>query len=77
MPLGSDVESTEDKQTVVALKVYPGADGDFTLYEDDGKTYAYERGQFTETRFHWSDHTGKVTSKVGTVLPRVNVVGRR
>lgn len=77
VPLGSEVESTEDKQSVVELKVYPGADGDFTLYEDDGKTYAYERGQFTETRFHWSERDGKVTSAKGVALPRVEVVGKR
>ena len=33
------------------LKVYPCADGSATLYEDDGKTPAYERGEYCKTRY--------------------------
>jgi alpha-glucosidase (family GH31 glycosyl hydrolase) len=33
------------------LKVYPGADGSATLYEDDGKSPAYERGEYCKTRY--------------------------
>jgi alpha-D-xyloside xylohydrolase len=41
--------------------VYPGADGDFTLYNDDGKTYAYEHGDATVTRLHWDDSARRFT----------------
>lgn len=44
VPLGSDVESTQEAQTIASLRVYPGANGSFSLYDDDGKTYAYEKG---------------------------------
>jgi len=33
------------------VHVYPGADGAFTLYDDDGETYAYEQGEMTRTQF--------------------------
>ena len=61
VPMGSAVESTEDKQTVAEVRVYPGADGSFTLYNDDGKTYAYEHGKFETTELRWSDAAGKLT----------------
>ena len=38
-----------------------GADGDFTLYSDDGKTYAYERGEAQITHLHWDDKTRALT----------------
>jgi len=34
----------------ITLDVYPGAPGQFTLYEDDGGTYAFEQGEVAETR---------------------------
>jgi alpha-D-xyloside xylohydrolase len=65
IPLGSAVESTHDQQTVAHVRVYPGADGDFTLYSDDGLTYAYEKGDFQLTHIHWDNATHKL-SKTGT-----------
>src|SRR5690606_26094417 len=35
----------------MAVHVFPGADGQFTLYEDDGETVAYARGSYAETPF--------------------------
>ena len=37
------------------LHVYPCSDGSFTLYEDDGYTYAYEKGQHAKTGFAYKD----------------------
>jgi hypothetical protein len=37
------------------VRVYPGADGSFTLFSDDGTTYAYEKGAGSITRLHWDD----------------------
>jgi alpha-D-xyloside xylohydrolase len=61
LPLGSVVESTEEKQTVAELRVYPGRDGEAQIYSDDGTTYAYETGTFTMTKLHWDDRAGKMT----------------
>ena len=61
LPLGGPVESTHDKQTLEKIKVYPGADGTFTLYNDDGKTYAYENGERQITTLKWNDKDRKLT----------------
>jgi alpha-D-xyloside xylohydrolase len=41
----------------IALYVYAGADGAFTLYEDDGLSYGYERGAFSQIPLRWTDST--------------------
>lgn len=48
-------------QTVTHVLVYPGADGEFTLYNDDGKAYAYENGGSQITQLHWNDAAGQFT----------------
>ena len=80
VPLGSRIESTHDKQTIAHVKVYPGANGDFTLYNDNGTTYAYEQGDFRLTHLHWTDATGKLTQsgpKAWTSDSVVEIVGGR
>ena len=37
------------------IRVYPGADATFTIYEDDGETYAYEKGQRATVELRWDD----------------------
>jgi alpha-D-xyloside xylohydrolase len=61
VPMGSVVESTHEMQSIAHVKVYPGADGDFTLYNDDGRTYAYEKGDSQITRLHWDNASHKLT----------------
>jgi alpha-glucosidase len=39
----------------LAVTIYPGADGVFELYEDDGRTFAYARGDWTRVRMTWND----------------------
>jgi alpha-glucosidase (family GH31 glycosyl hydrolase) len=39
----------------LTLVVYPGADGKFTLYDDDGATFDYRRGEFTKLDLTWND----------------------
>lgn len=64
IPLGSPVLNEEQTQAIASVRVYPGADAAFTLFRDDGKTYAYESGKDSITRLHWDDgshrfsHTG-------------------
>ena len=55
VPLGSDVDSAQQTQTIASVRVYPGANGSFTLFEDDGKTYAYEKGGGSITKLTWDD----------------------
>jgi len=61
LPMGAPIESTHDKQTLAKIKVYPGADASFTLYNDDGFTYAYERGEHQITTLHWEDAAKRLT----------------
>ncbi len=61
VPLGAAVESTHQQQAITSVRVYPGADGAFTLYSDDGKTYAYEKGDSSITHLYWNDATGLLT----------------
>jgi alpha-D-xyloside xylohydrolase len=61
VPLGEPVETTSGTQKLAHVRVYRGADGDFTLYDDDGKTYAYEGGDRKITRLHWNNATGQLT----------------
>ena len=61
VPLGEAVESTNRLQEIAMLRVYPGADAEFTIYQDDGKTYAYEKGDNRITRLHWNDSTRQLS----------------
>ena len=62
LPLGEPVESTNEQQNIARLRIYPGADADFLLYQDDGKTYDYEQGKSEVTHLHWADASAKFTS---------------
>ena len=55
VPLGSEVQSGQQPQTIASVRVYPGADGRFRLFQDDGKTYAYEKGGGYITKLIWDD----------------------
>ena len=63
LPLGSAIETTEQKQDIVKIRVYSGANGSFSLYHDDGKTYAYEKGDLRITRLIWDDVAGKFSEE--------------
>ncbi|MGC2398518.1 MAG: TIM-barrel domain-containing protein [Acidobacteriaceae bacterium] len=60
IPLGEPIESTKETQKIAKLRVYLGADGDSTLYQDDGVTYAYEKGKTGITYLHWNDSIQKL-----------------
>ncbi|MDI7774267.1 glycoside hydrolase family 31 protein [Asticcacaulis sp. EMRT-3] len=80
IPVGSDIQSTATPQTITALKVYPGADGTFNLYDDDGKTYGYETGKGTVTsQLTWDDASGKLSASgamAKTAPGLVQVIGK-
>jgi alpha-D-xyloside xylohydrolase len=57
LPLGSAVDSTVDPQTITKIRIYPGADAAFTLFNDDGISYGYEHGQARITQLTWHDAT--------------------
>jgi alpha-D-xyloside xylohydrolase len=63
LPMGAPVESTHDDQPIMKVKVYAGASSDFTLYKDDGTTYAYEAGKNEITTLHWDNANRKLTQQ--------------
>jgi alpha-D-xyloside xylohydrolase len=58
VPTGPEVMYTDEKPAdPITLWVYAGADGAFTLYEDDGLTYGYEKGASARIPIRWNDAT--------------------
>jgi alpha-glucosidase (family GH31 glycosyl hydrolase) len=56
IPFGPVKQYTEEKaEEPITLVVYPGSDGEFTLYEDDGRTFDFRRGEWRGTRLTWDD----------------------
>ena len=62
LPIGPHMEWSDEKPADdILLAVYAGADGSFTLYEDDGLTYAYERGEYSSIPITWNESTRTLT----------------
>jgi alpha-D-xyloside xylohydrolase len=62
VPFGPERQYIAEKPSdPITLYVYAGADGDFTLYEDEGTTNEYEKGAFAEIPIHWDDTGKKLT----------------
>jgi alpha-D-xyloside xylohydrolase len=62
IPLGPDVQYAAEKAwDNLKIKVYPGADGSFTLYEDEGDNYNYEKGAYSEIPFSWNEKQQTLT----------------
>jgi len=77
VPLGSEVQSAQEPQAIVSVRVYSGAVGTFALFQDDGKTYAYEKGGGSVTNFTWDDAAQQLRHSGGstpTDLDNANVV---
>jgi alpha-D-xyloside xylohydrolase len=56
VPFGPEIQyTTEKKSDPITLFIYQGSDGAFTLYEDDGLTYNYEKGMFSRIPLRWDD----------------------
>lgn len=62
LPLGPKVQYTSEKKwNDLDICIYPGANGEFTLYEDEFDNYDYEKGVFTSIRFTWDDANRTLT----------------
>ena len=62
LPLGPAMQYVGEKTwEQLELRVYPGADGQFILYEDEGDNYNYEKGLFTTITMTWNDRTKTLT----------------
>ena len=68
LPLGPDEEYADEKPDgPIELRIYPGANGTFTLYNDEGNNYNYEKGEFSTIPVTWSeaDHTVTIGPRTG------------
>lgn len=63
LPYGPSVQNSAEKSDPLELRIYRGANGTFTLYEDEGDNYNYERGIYATISFNWDDKTR--TLKIG------------
>ncbi|WP_081810505.1 glycoside hydrolase family 31 protein [Flavobacterium daejeonense] len=62
IPFGPQVQyATEKKWDNLEIRVYSGADGAFTLYEDENDNYNYEKGAYSTITFRWNDKTQTLT----------------
>ena len=65
LPLGPEMQYVGEKSwDNLELRLYPGADGSFTLYEDEGDNYNYEKGYYATITFQWNDKSRQLT--IGT-----------
>jgi alpha-D-xyloside xylohydrolase len=56
VPWGPDVQYSDEKNwDKLEIRIYPGANGTFTLYEDEKDTYNYENGAYSTITFNWDD----------------------
>ena len=61
VPIGPRAESAVAKADPIELRIYPGANGDFSLYEDEGDNYDYEHGAHSVIPIHWENSTGTLS----------------
>ena len=53
--------ASEHQWDELDIVIYPGANGKFTLYEDEGDSYRYEQGVYSTIAFAWNDKKGELT----------------
>ena len=62
VPMGPEMQYVGEKSwDQLELRVYPGADGQFVLYEDEGDGYNYEKGAYSTINIKWSERTRTLT----------------
>lgn len=62
LPVGPQIQYVnQEKAMNITLYIYEGADGEFTLYEDEGDNYNYEKGNYTKIRFEYNNKEKELT----------------
>ena len=62
IPMGPYVQyATEKPADPIELRVYTGANAEFTLYEDENDNYNYEKGIYATIQFHWNEKEQTLT----------------
>ena len=65
LPMGFDKQHVAEKHNLepIILRIYPGTDATFTLYEDEGDNYNYEKGAYSQISFRWDDAKQQLTAE--------------
>lgn len=50
----------ERPENGLEIRVYPGKNAEFTLYEDAGNGYGFEKGEYAVTKFRWKENEKKL-----------------
>ena len=67
LPWGGDARSTAEQSALpLEIRVYPGADASFRLYDDAGDGYGYERNEASTVSFTWDDEKRLLTISART-----------
>jgi len=62
VPMGPNIEyATENPGGAIELRIYPGANGEFKVYEDENDNYNYEKGKSATFSIKWNDKSGTLT----------------
>jgi alpha-D-xyloside xylohydrolase len=80
IPMGPEIQYATERADTIELRVYPGANGSFTMYEDEGDNYNYETGGYATIPITYTDprcvhigarsgtFTGMQTNKVFNIV---------
>lgn len=61
IPLGPDIQNASERSDPIEIRVYKGANGNFTLYEDNGEDYSYEKGKYSTINLSYNDKKRTLT----------------
>jgi alpha-D-xyloside xylohydrolase len=61
VPMGPEVQYSTEQRDPLEIRIYPGADASFSLYEDDNISYGYEKKEYSRIAFSWSDAKRELT----------------
>ena len=80
VPLGAPIQNTATKQALSEIRVFPGRNASFTLYDDDGVTNAYKKGAGKTATLRWDEASKKLTASGAlptgqAPAPLVKVIG--
>jgi len=60
IPMGPDIQYATERSDTIELRIYPGSDGSFTIYEDEGDSYNYENSKYATIPVMYLDESKKV-----------------
>ncbi len=61
LPMGPFIQYSTEKSDPLEIRIYPGANGEFSLYEDENDNYNYEKGIYSTIGFQWDDASKTLT----------------